>query len=174
MAALRVKLSAWGLYLPILWLVGYYNKLCHVLANYCLPTQLGVGAAGGSDSALHNLQAHLHHEPDRVLLKLDLANAFHIIDLGLQNASFMCVRRSCSHSTLLNTDVVLQMARAISDGFLKKTAPLALKICSSAHVLVFKKAIPSYRCSIPLLFRRILRSSAPSFQHHGARVPWRY
>ena len=68
------------------------------------PIQLGVGAPGGSERAVHDIQAALDQSKESILLKCDLKNAFNEVRKFYLNVFVM---KTCDLSGVLLTGLIV-------------------------------------------------------------------
>ena len=57
-----------------------YAEAAAVLAGYLAPQQVAVGVPGGLDILVHGVRAYLRAQPEHVVVRLDLRNAYNEID----------------------------------------------------------------------------------------------
>mgnify|MGYP006965231134 FL=1 len=57
-----------------------YAEAASVLADYLAPHQVAVGVPGGLDILVHGVRAFLRAQPEHVVVRLDLRNAYNEID----------------------------------------------------------------------------------------------
>ena len=57
-----------------------YAEAAGVLADYLAPHQVAVGVPGGLDILVHGVRAFLRAQPEHVVVRLDLRNAYNEID----------------------------------------------------------------------------------------------
>ena len=60
--------------------VRTYAEAAGALADYLAPHQVAVGVPGGLDILVHGVRAYLRAQPELVVVRLDLRNAYNEID----------------------------------------------------------------------------------------------
>ena len=58
------------------------KNISSTLTQYFQPVQLGFGSKGGCEAAVHALRTFLNQQEEKILLKVDIKNAFNSVDRG--------------------------------------------------------------------------------------------